>query len=192
MVMSKDENVLVVQVGQEQATKLATVLANKNCQRIMDALSAKSATETEISAQLAIPLSTVHYNVQQLLKAGLVVSDTFHYSKKGKEVAHYKLTRKYIVITPTPVSLLPELSWVLPLFAGIAYGYWKFLPQAPQPMMADAFEATTMMAKAAPVAASEPQIHVTILWIGLAIFALVALIRLGMWYLGRWVSHSCK
>ncbi len=50
------------------------------------------------------------------MKASLVVVDEFHYSKKGKEINHYKLANKYIIIAPKDASGIKEtLKKILPV-----------------------------------------------------------------------------
>jgi len=50
------------------------------------------------------------------MKAQLVVVDEFHYSKKGKEINHYKLANKYIIIAPKETTGIKEaLKKILPV-----------------------------------------------------------------------------
>lgn len=82
---------------------------------MLDYLAEQEATSTELSIKLHIPLPTVHYNLKHLQDAGLVVSEEFHYSAKGKEVNHYKLANKYIIIAPKAVPGITErLKSLLP------------------------------------------------------------------------------
>lgn len=94
------ESFLLVSLKEDKSRKLAKVLSNESCRKILDYLTAKEATETELAKKLALPISTVHYNLKHLFEAGLVVVEEFHYSAKGKEVNHYKLANKYIIIAP--------------------------------------------------------------------------------------------
>jgi DNA-binding transcriptional ArsR family regulator len=65
---------------------------------------------------LNLPISTVHYNLQHLREGGLVESDEYHYSEKGKEVNHYKLANKYIIIAPKSVwGIKEKLRGILPV-----------------------------------------------------------------------------
>lgn len=120
------ENVLVVTLGESETKELASVLSNQTSKKILNALSQKAYTESDLAKTLKIPLSTVHYNVQQLVKAKLVQSEEYSYSKKGREIQHYKLTNKYIVIAPTPsFDILERLKTVLPVFivAALSAGF---------------------------------------------------------------------
>lgn len=118
------QNFLLVSLEDSQSKQLAEVLSNDTSRKIIDYLSEhEDATETEISTSLTIPLPTVHYNLQKLKEAQLVHVEEFHYSKKGREVDHYKLANKYVIITPKPVKGIKNaLKHILPaslLFAGI-------------------------------------------------------------------------
>jgi DNA-binding transcriptional ArsR family regulator len=97
--MSK-ESFMMVSLKGDKAKKLAQVMSNPTCMKILEYLAGKEATETQIATDLNIPLSTVHYNMQQLAAAKLVLADEFHYSDKGREVTHYKLAKQYIIIAP--------------------------------------------------------------------------------------------
>jgi len=61
-------------------------------------------TETDISKELKLPISTVHYNLSVLVKAKLVEAREFHYSEKGREVNHYSLANKLIIIAPSKMD----------------------------------------------------------------------------------------
>jgi DNA-binding transcriptional ArsR family regulator len=115
--MVKKEFVLV-SLDDEKAGSISKVVNNKSCKRILKYLANKDhATETEISEELKIPLSTVHYNLSELGKAGLVSVTEYHYSKKGKEMLHYKLSNKYIIIAPRhDPNILDKLKQFLPIF----------------------------------------------------------------------------
>ena len=148
---------LLVSLKENKAKELAQAISNESCRKILDYLAEKEdATETELSEKLQIPISTIHYNLKQLVAGSLVVADEYHYSKKGKEVNHYKLANKYIIIAPkTTYGIKEKLKSILPiaLFALIGTGiiqlYTKYLKPA-------AF-ATMKAAPAALDQASEPQ-----------------------------------
>ena len=92
---------LLVSLKEDKAKKLAEVISNKTCRKILDYLAdKKDATESAIAKDLNIPISTVHYNMKALMTARLVKSDEYHYSEKGKEVSHYRLANQYVIIAP--------------------------------------------------------------------------------------------
>jgi DNA-binding transcriptional ArsR family regulator len=109
------EKFVLVSLQEEKAKKLAQVISNESCRRILDYLADKDATETQLAKELEIPISTVHYNLKLLTEGGLVRADEFHYSAKGKEVNHYRLANKYIIIAPkTAWGIKEKLKSILP------------------------------------------------------------------------------
>lgn len=112
-----NKNFLLVSLEERKAKKIAEVINNDTSRKIIDYLAKKDATESELSKELKIPLSTIHYNIRQLQEAGLVVVEEFHYSKKGKEINHYTLANKYIIIAPLnqDSKFLEALKKILPL-----------------------------------------------------------------------------
>src|SRR3990167_2805351 len=111
------QNFLLVSLEESQSKQLAEVLSNDTSRKIIDYLSEREdATETDLSKTLNIPLPTVHYNLQKLKEAQLVAVEEFHYRKKGREIDHYKLANKYVIITPKPVKGIKNaLKSILPV-----------------------------------------------------------------------------
>jgi DNA-binding transcriptional ArsR family regulator len=123
------EKFLLVSLNESKSKQLAQAISNESCRKILDYLADKDSTESELSTKLNIPISTVHYNLQQLIKGGLVVVEEYHYSKKGKEINHYKLANKYIIIAPkSTYGIKEKLKGLLPvaILAGIGAGLIQF------------------------------------------------------------------
>ncbi|QQG38881.1 MAG: helix-turn-helix transcriptional regulator [Candidatus Woesearchaeota archaeon] len=112
---------LLLNLEEEQTKQLSEMLSNTTSRKIMNFLADKEhAAESEISKALSIPISTTHYNLQKLKQSGLVSVEEFHYSKKGKEIDHYKLANKYVIIAPKSVKgITSQLSKILPAFIGL-------------------------------------------------------------------------
>ncbi len=153
-----DKKFLMLSLEDEATRKVANVVSNDSCKKILDYLSEKEATESEIAEKLILPLSTVHYNLKQLVDVGLVSADEFHYSKKGKEILHYKLANKYIIITPKAVrGIKDKLRAILPVAsiaagaAGIAQLVNEYFSPGP---MAGAAESASLYSANAPLAKS--------------------------------------
>ena len=120
-----NDSFILVNLKESESKKLAQVISNDSSRKILDYLSEnKDGTASDIAKALGIPLSTAHYNLKALLKARLIQVDEFHYSPKGKEVDHYKLSNKFVVIAPTaaPESLLQKLGKILPVATVVAVG----------------------------------------------------------------------
>ncbi len=91
----------MVSMEDERAGKIAEVLGNKTCKKIIDILAEKESSEKEISDKLKIPMNTAEYNLKKLLYSGLIEkTKKFFWSQKGKKIAMYKISNKSIVISP--------------------------------------------------------------------------------------------
>jgi DNA-binding transcriptional ArsR family regulator len=114
-----DESFILVNLKDAESKKLAQVISNETSRKILDYLAQKTdATATDIAKAMNIPLSTAHYNLMHLLEAKLIVADEYHYSEKGKEVDHYKLSNKFVIIAPqtsTMESIRTKLGKILPV-----------------------------------------------------------------------------
>jgi DNA-binding transcriptional ArsR family regulator len=112
-----NNNFLLISLEEKKAKKIAEAINNETGRKILDQLSKKESTESELAKELDIPISTIHYNLKQLMEANLVIVDEFHYSSKGKEVNHYKLANKYIIIAPKQSDnrFMEALQKIIPL-----------------------------------------------------------------------------
>ena len=113
--MAKNK-LLLVDLNDKKTKKLAETITSETSRKILDYLADKDDSEQNLSKELGIPISTIHYHLQKLVEASLVVVDEFHYSKKGREINHYKLANSYIIITPKKVTgLKQKLKSILPV-----------------------------------------------------------------------------
>ena len=157
--------VLHLKLTAKNAKAVAQLLASDTARRVMDAISEESKTESEVAKKLGMPLSTVHYNMQKLVEAGLVVSDEYTYSKKGKQVRHYKLASEHVVITTNPLATLPTALTGLGLSVAVAAGIFFFTHTPSSPMTARTeSDAMVMMAESAPTVVAEPLVWPWILF----------------------------
>ena len=110
-------NFLLVDLNETKTKKLAETITSNTSRKILNHLTEKDHdTENNISKELNIPISTIHYHLQKLTEAKLIEVKEFHYSEKGREINHYKLANKYIIIAPKKVSGLREkLKGILPV-----------------------------------------------------------------------------
>ena len=166
---------LLVSLEESKAKELAQVLSNDTSRRILDYLAERhDASESQMAKELDMPMPTVHYNLKHLVEAKLVQAKEFHYSEKGKEVLHYSLANRYIIIAPKSSalgirdklkSLLPALTIVGAI--GFAYQYLtKTTGQlavgtaekamAAAPMAEEAAADGAMALRAAPALAAAP------------------------------------
>ncbi|MBR9698992.1 helix-turn-helix transcriptional regulator [Candidatus Woesearchaeota archaeon] len=157
------EKFLLVSLKEDESKRLAQVMANDTSRKILDYLADKEATESELSKKLKVPISTVHYNLQALVKGKLVEAEEFHYSKKGKEVMHYTLANKYIIIAPkSTFGLKQKLRSILPVFVVALLGsyilsFFNFGQQIAEPK---AFATRAMADESVAEAAIAPVVNI--------------------------------
>lgn len=148
------ETYINISLGDEKAKDIAEVLSNKSCKKILELLTEKELTETEIADKLKLPINTVDYNVKKILKSGLIESTNHWWSVKGKKMPSYKISNKKIIISPRKFSSATLLLPVLAVGSTIAYiikklttekiadqviqtaGYAESLPPMPDQLLA--------------------------------------------------------
>ncbi len=109
------EKFIMVSLEEEKAKELANVISNDTSRKILDFLSEKDAAENDIARELSLPASTVHYNVQHLLKYNLIEIKDFYWSEKGNKVNVYTVAKKLIVIAPKSMKIKTKLKSILPV-----------------------------------------------------------------------------
>lgn len=118
-----DDKFIMMGIDDERSKKVAEILGNKTCKKIIDYLSeTQEASEKDIAEALGIPINTVEYNLMKMVDAGLVEkAKNFFWSVRGKKIGMYKLARKHIVISPRPYKpSLTVLKTILPIIAVLA------------------------------------------------------------------------
>ncbi|MDD5133130.1 MAG: winged helix-turn-helix domain-containing protein [Candidatus Nanoarchaeia archaeon] len=111
-----EDKFLLVSLGEEKSKKLAQVISSDTARKIINLLAEKDFTETEIAERLNLPLTTAHYNTQQLEDAGLIESKGFKWSEKGKKIKYYQLVNKLIIVTPKSTKNFSDiLKGILPV-----------------------------------------------------------------------------
>ena len=109
------EKFILVSLEDEKAKEIANIVSNDTCRKLLGYLGDKDASETDISKALSMPLSTVHYNMQNLLKHGLVEIKDFVWSDKGNKINVYKVAKKFIVIAPKGEAVLNSIRNLIPV-----------------------------------------------------------------------------
>jgi len=112
---NNDEKFMLISMDDEKSKSLAEAIGNKTCKKITTLLAEtqkKELSETDIADELSLPVNTVEYNLKKLVEAGLVEkSKNFFWSRKGKKIPMYKLSKKLVIIAPknTSKTLLKSL-----------------------------------------------------------------------------------
>ena len=95
------EKSLMIDLDDPRAAKVAEVISNPTCKKILYVLADREMSESEIASTINAPLNTVGYNVKKLVESGLVEKTSgVLWSVKGKRIVRYKVSGKRIVISP--------------------------------------------------------------------------------------------
>lgn len=97
--MTEDEKVLIVPLGAE-SKKISQAISNDTSRQILDLLADQPLASSQIADQLDLPITTVQYNMDRLLEAGLIKVERTRWSEKGREMKVYGPIRKLIVVVP--------------------------------------------------------------------------------------------
>lgn len=118
--VGESEKVVVLPLGAE-SKKVLQAMSNDTARRILEVLAEESLSVSQISDLLEQPLTTVQYNVDKLLDAGLIQVERTRWSEKGREMKVYGAAQKLIVVVPQSLKGV-DVSGILKKYvaAGIA------------------------------------------------------------------------
>ena len=138
----------MLSLDDEKAGQISEIIGSKTCKAILDLLTEKELTESEIASELKIPLNTIDYNVKKLVSSGLIEPKKFFWSVKGKKIPSYRISNKSIIISPKSNKVKTILPVVL--ISGLAA---LIVRQFTLPQTYD-FAEKVMIESTAPLAAS--------------------------------------
>ncbi|HJJ31307.1 MAG TPA: winged helix-turn-helix domain-containing protein [Methanocorpusculum sp.] len=98
--MDKDKEIRIVEQGSDEARLISKAMASSTASELLDALSERPKTATELEAETGYPLPTIQYHMGNLLNAGLVQVSKIRYSEKGKPMKQYAAADTILVISP--------------------------------------------------------------------------------------------
>ena len=95
------EKYLSFDINDERTGKIAEILGNKTCKKILNLIAEKEMSEGDIAKELNLALNTIEYNLKKLIEAGLIEkTSNFFCSTRGKKIVLYKVANKKIIISP--------------------------------------------------------------------------------------------
>ena len=104
-VLKEKKDVALISFADESGKQLMDALSNETCRKILELLSGSELTASQISEELDMSIQRVQYNLKKLEDTGLIVSDSYKYSEKGREMDLYRLATKYFVLGPNTKDL---------------------------------------------------------------------------------------
>ncbi|NOR46752.1 MAG: helix-turn-helix domain-containing protein [Methanosarcinaceae archaeon] len=111
------EKLLVLPLG-EESKKITQVITNDTARQIMELLAEHSMSASGIAKHLDVPLTTIKYNLENLVDVGLAKIERIKYSEKGRQVKVYAPVRKLIVVVPEKLGSA-SITEVLKKYLGV-------------------------------------------------------------------------
>jgi DNA-binding MarR family transcriptional regulator len=111
------EKLLVLPLGDE-SKKITQVITNDTARHIMELLAEHSMSASDIAKHLDIPLTTIKYNLENLVDVGLAKIERIKYSEKGRQVKVYAPVRKLIVVVPEKLGSA-SITEILKKYLGV-------------------------------------------------------------------------
>ncbi len=126
-----EEKFMLISMDDEKIKYIAEILGNKTCKKILDYLSENNeASQQDLSEKLKIPLNTIEYNIKKLIKAELIQKrKNFFWSKKGKKIILYEISKKSIIISPKNSNIKKKINSILPgifLVGSLSFLIWTY------------------------------------------------------------------
>lgn len=117
------KNYILISLDNEKSKAIAEVLSSKTSKKIINYLAEnKEASQKDLSDALKIPLNTIDYNIKKLLSSGFIQkTKNFFWSKKGKKIIMYELSKKSVIISHKK-SVSQKIKSILPAFILTAVG----------------------------------------------------------------------
>ncbi|MCL7415516.1 MAG: helix-turn-helix domain-containing protein [ANME-2 cluster archaeon] len=97
--INNSEKLMVIPLGKE-SKKITQVITNDTARQVMELLADQSMSVSDIAHKLDVPLTTIKYNIENLVDVGLAKVERIKYSEKGRQVKVYGPVRKLIVVVP--------------------------------------------------------------------------------------------
>jgi len=93
------EKVLILPLG-EESKKITQTLSNDSARQVLELLTDKPMSASEVACELDTPLTTVKYNLNALIESGLITIKQTKWSIKGRKIKIYAPAHKLIVVVP--------------------------------------------------------------------------------------------
>jgi len=119
-----------IDVRDEKAKELAQILANETSLLILGLLQEKTLSMSEIARELGIPMSTVSYHLDKMMRVGLVEVAGKKYGKRLQEVKLYRASSKPILLLPRGMPIKKRFLRVFEKIQVISLGISGLLASA--------------------------------------------------------------
>ena len=115
--VNNSEKLIILPLG-EESKKITQVITNDTARQIIELLADHSMSVSDIAHKLDVPLTTIKYNIENLVDVGLAKVERIKYSEKGRQVKIYGPVRKLIVVVPEKIDNI-SIADVLKKYMGV-------------------------------------------------------------------------
>jgi DNA-binding transcriptional ArsR family regulator len=151
------ENVIVLEPGDERATRVAKAIGSPIAGDILRLLGEGETSVSDITERLSIPFNTAKYHIDNLVDAGLISVIDTKYSVKGREVKIYSLTNQLLIVAPPKSNVRDLILKYASLFVIVIVGTLGITLVSPLLLSTGAWNTATVQA---PVPAMGREISV--------------------------------
>ncbi|MDD1725074.1 MAG: helix-turn-helix domain-containing protein [Methanospirillum sp.] len=101
----------------EQARLIGKAIASETAGKIMGSMEGREVTANVLAEELAIPVSTVMYHLENLVAAGLIEVSRTRYSVKGREMKVYRIIDQVLIVSSKSQDIRAVLTRCAALFS---------------------------------------------------------------------------
>lgn len=114
---AQEQKVLLLSPDEEQARLIGKAIASETAGKILTLMSGREVTVSNLVEEMAIPVSTVMYHLENLTAAGLIEVSRIRYSVKGREMKVYRLVDQVLIVSSKGKDIRSILTRYAALFS---------------------------------------------------------------------------
>ena len=168
----------MIDLDDPRTQKLADVISNATCKKILSLLAEHELSESELARRLNVPLNTINYNMKKLVAAGIIEPVRSMWSAKGRVVKVYRVSHKNIVISPRTLTKGVLPAFLVTLIAATGVRFWSVGRSGD--MLVASETATSIVMKSSDVGVVVASSSSSA-WLWLLLGAVIALVSLSVW-----------
>lgn len=111
------DEVVVLEPGDDRAKLIAKAMASQTASNILGVLRNSEYTSSEIADSLSLPITTVSYHIDNLVKADIIEVVRTRWSPKGRQVKIYGIRDQVVIVAPGKMDLRALLLKYASLFS---------------------------------------------------------------------------
>jgi predicted transcriptional regulator len=130
-----EEEVIILEAGQEKAQKFIKVMSNQNASEVIQLLKdGGNLRLSDIADKLGMSLNATKYHVENMMDAGLLEISNTRYSVKGRKTKVYRMKNQIFIVAPAMtekkqiISAVMKYGSFLGVYILVAIGLFALVP----------------------------------------------------------------